>query len=71
MNTFLQLELESPYLLGGIPTTMHEIIVMEALEDGAKSFAIDEFPVMDPEAIEEFWRKMVCSTLLKWIGWLA
>eukprot|EP01138_Halocafeteria_seosinensis_P000890 gb/GECG01000913.1/.p1 GENE.gb/GECG01000913.1/~~gb/GECG01000913.1/.p1 ORF type:complete len:268 (+),score=23.63 gb/GECG01000913.1/:1-804(+) len=61
MNTFLQVELESPYLLGGIPSTMHEIIVMEALDDGAKSFAIDEFPVMDPEAVEEFWTRMVRS----------
>ena len=58
-NTFLQVELESPHLLGGIPYTMHELIVMEALDDGAKSFAIDEFPVMDPEAVEEFWMRMV------------
>ncbi len=60
-NYFLSLELSSPYLKGGGFFTTHEVMVMKSHEDGVRSFAIDEFPSMDEDAIEQFWIKMVES----------
>lgn len=58
-NTLLTLELGSPHFLDGVPTSVHKVIVMADLEDGVRSFAIDQFPVMEPDAIEEFWMRKV------------
>ena len=58
-NIFLTLELSSPYFAGNHSTSIHEVMVMDSLEDGVWSFAIDEFPVMDEDAIEAFWIQRV------------
>jgi hypothetical protein len=58
-NTLLTLTLASPHLLDGFPTSEHQVIVMADLEDGVRSFAIDQFPIMEPDAIEEFWMRKV------------
>lgn len=54
-NTFLDVVLASPYFAGGVPESEHQILVMRARDDGVLSFAIDEFPEMDEDAIEAFW----------------
>ena len=58
-NTFLELELSSPHLKGGAATATFDVMVMRHLEDGTYSFAIDEFPEMDEDAIEMFWIEKV------------
>lgn len=58
-NTLLQLELSSPHFKSGKPVEEYKMIVMEHKEDGIKSLAIDEFPVMDEDAIEEFYIRKI------------
>ena len=58
-NYFLELDIASPHLASGEGYSTHEVMVMRNLEDGVHSFAIDEFPVMDEDAIEEFWIRKV------------
>lgn len=58
-NVVLQLELASPYFKSGKPTEKYEMIVMTHKEDKVKTLAIDEFPVMNEDAIERFWIEKV------------
>ena len=58
-NYFLKLTMASPHFKDGKPTASFDVMVMRNLEDGVFSFAIDEFPVMDDDAIEEFWIRKV------------
>jgi hypothetical protein len=58
-NTILKLELSSPHFKSGALTEIFDFVVMTHREDGVKSFAIDEFPIMDEIAAEEFWVKKV------------
>ena len=58
-NYFLQLEMASPHFKDGAPSAAFDVMVMRNLEDGVFSFAIDEFPVMDEDAIEEHWIEKV------------
>jgi hypothetical protein len=58
-NTILNLELSSPFFKSGKTTESFEIVVMKHLEDGVRSFAINEFPEMNEDAIEEFYIRKV------------
>jgi len=58
-NTMLTLELASPHFLSGTSTEKFELVVMQHKDDGIRSIAIDEFPVMSEAAIEEFWTQKV------------
>lgn len=58
-NWFLRCVLASEHFKGGAPTIERDVIVMEDLEDGGLSFAIDEFPEMDDDAVEAFWIQKV------------
>lgn len=53
-NIVLELELSSPYFKSGKSTESFSLIVMTHKEDGTKSIAIDEFPVMNDDSIYEF-----------------
>lgn len=58
-NTLMTVVLGSPHLLEGTEST-HQLIVMTDLRSGKRSaFAVDEFPAMQPGAVEEFWRAKV------------
>ena len=58
-NWIFDIELSSPHFSDGRAQSAHKVTVMRSLEDQVLSFAIDEFPDMEPSAIEFFWRKMV------------
>jgi len=53
-NTFLTLELASPHFLSRNATERFEVIDMVRTDDKSRSFAIDTFPEMSEESIEEF-----------------
>ena len=53
-NTFLTLELASPHFLSRNATERFEVIDMVRTDDQSRSFAIDTFPEMSEESIEEF-----------------
>ena len=53
-NTFLTLELASPHFLSRNATERFEVIDMVRTDDKSRSFAIDAFPEMSEESIEEF-----------------
>ncbi len=54
-----KLALASPHFRDGAPTSTHDVVVMRALDDAVMSFAIDEFPDMDEDAIQAHWEQMV------------
>lgn len=54
-NRVLNLELSSPHFMSGGRTENFTMVVLTHHDDGAKSIAIDEFPVMREEAIEDFY----------------
>lgn len=58
-NTILTLSLQSPHFASEKEEEAFEIIVMTHKEDGIKSIAINEFPVMSESAIESFYMKKV------------
>ena len=53
-HTLLKMELSSPYFKSGQPMEVYDVIVLTHKEDGIKSLAIDEFPVMSEQAIESY-----------------
>jgi hypothetical protein len=58
-NTLLTLELASPHFKSGKMTEEYRMIVMLHKEDGVRSLAIDEFPMMDDDAIEAFYIRKI------------
>ena len=69
------MDLASDYFASGATTEEYRMIVMEHRESEVVSFAIDEFPLMNEAAMEEFWIRVYLSlpstpallTRLKWI----
>ena len=57
-NTFLSVELASPYLASESKVVPVELVVMKNLADGSRTVAVDEFPRFDEDAVEAFWIKM-------------
>jgi hypothetical protein len=53
-NIVISLDLASPYYKSGLDSEEFSVVVMTHKDDGARSFAIDEFPVMDADAIERY-----------------
>jgi hypothetical protein len=60
-NVVMDLELASPYFKSGKEVERFQMIVMTHKEDGVRSLAIDEFPLMSEAAIERFWIEKVSS----------
>ena len=59
VNTVLSVELQSPHFASGKTEETFKVVVMTHKEDGTKSIAIDEFPVMSESAIEIFYTNKV------------
>jgi hypothetical protein len=58
-NTMLTLELSSPHFNSASDTEIFDVVVMTHHDDGVKSIAISEFPVMAEASIESFWIQKV------------
>jgi len=58
-NTLLTLQLESPYFKSGKASEEFKMIVMLHKEDKVMTLAIDEFPVMDEDVIEEYYIRKI------------
>mmetsp|Transcript_44589 Transcript_44589/g.100704 ORF Transcript_44589/g.100704 Transcript_44589/m.100704 type:complete len:244 (-) Transcript_44589:204-935(-) len=58
-NTYLTLELASPEFASGEKVESFRLMVMRHFEDDTLSFAIDEFPEMNEDAIERYWIEKV------------
>ena len=59
VNTVLTVELQSPHFVSGKAEETFQLVVMSHKEDGTKSIAIDEFPIMSDAAIEIFYTNKV------------
>ncbi|CAM9509738.1 unnamed protein product, partial [Choristocarpus tenellus] len=60
-NSFLTIELASSYFKSGHPSETFDMMVMRHKESGhvRYAFAINTFPEMDPEALEDFYIEKV------------
>jgi hypothetical protein len=58
-NLHLVLELASPYFKSGLSTQQIQIVVMRHKSENVTTLAVDEFPKMNEDAIEEFYIKRV------------
>jgi len=57
-NFNMEVELRSPHFKSGKGSEIFDVVVMVDV-DGRRSFAIDRFPAMKEEAVEEFWVRKV------------
>ncbi|ETW08878.1 hypothetical protein H310_01373 [Aphanomyces invadans] len=57
--TYMHLDLASPHYKSRQPVESFSVVVMQSKADDVWSFAIDDFPVMDEDAIEMYWIDMV------------
>ena len=60
-NLVLTLALASPHFASGKSEEEFEVVVMTHKEDGIKSIAIDEFPIMSESSIEAFYERRVVA----------
>jgi len=52
----MELELSSPHFKSKSPTEVFTVLVLTSLSNPTdKSFAVDRFPEMEPDAVERFW----------------
>lgn len=58
-NMKFVVDLYSPHLRSKLPSEEYEMIAMQRHDDGSWTFTINEFPIMDELAIEEFYIRMV------------
>jgi hypothetical protein len=58
-NILLHLELKSPHFASRKLVENFHMIVMRHKEDNVTTLAIDEFPIMDEDAIEEFYIRKI------------
>ncbi len=58
-NILLELELSSPHFKSGMLTENFNLILMEHKDDGTRSIAIDEFPLMNENDLEQFYEKKI------------
>jgi hypothetical protein len=61
LNTRASVSLSSPHFASGLPAESFELLVMEALDGGGRSFAVDRFPSMEEGAVERYWEGKVAE----------
>lgn len=59
VNTIMKLELSSPHFASGQAVEVYEMIVMKHYEEDYSTIAIDQFPEMDEDTIEEYYIRKV------------
>lgn len=60
-NTILSLDLHSPHFASKLETENYRMVLMTHKHTNITTLAIDQFPVMDDDAIEKFYIDMVKS----------
>ncbi len=64
-NTILSLKLHSPHFASNREVEEFRVVIMKHKSTNKTTFAIDEFPVMKEDAIEQFYIEMVKRKRIK------